>query len=121
MPWVMAWLQSELEGMFVGVFVWVSLSLLNGGIFPNDDIPEEFKRIVEEECVIKSNSGSDWESTFSILAVMNQSPTGPLYTLMLVMRNTWLRDGEGNILFGDGYPMGDHSSVEDCLLPSDVS
>ena len=35
-PWMMAWLQGELEGMFVGV----SLSLLNGGCFPIDDIPD---------------------------------------------------------------------------------
>ena len=35
-PWFIAWLQGEPEGMIVGV----SLNLLNGGIFPIDDIPD---------------------------------------------------------------------------------
>ena len=43
LPWVMAWLQGEPEGMIVGV----SLSLLNGGIFPIDDIPDQFRNILK--------------------------------------------------------------------------
>ena len=104
-PWVMAWLQGELEGIFVGV----SLSQLNDGIFPIDDIPVEFRSILEQEHEIELRSGSDWESSFCISAVLHQSPTAPLYTLMLIMRYTWLRPEEGT----DGYPSDNHSSDED--------
>ena len=82
--WVMAWLQGELEGICVGV----SLSLLNGGIFPINDIPVEFSSILEYQHEIELISGSDWESSFHISAVLNQSPTGPLYTIVLIMRHT---------------------------------
>ena len=101
----MAWLQGELEGISVGV----SLSLLNGGIFPINDIPVEFSSILEYQHEIELISGSDWESSFHISAVLNQSQTGPLYTIMLIMRHTWLRPEEGT----DGYPTNHHSSHED--------
>ena len=110
-PWVMAWLQGELEEIFVGV----SLSLLSGGIFPIDDIPVEFRSIVDPDHEIELRSGSGWERYFHISAVLNQSPTGPLYTLMLIMRHTWLRPEEDT----DGYPTDDHSSGEDYSLSGD--
>ena len=65
--------------------------------------------------MIESRSGSEWESSLHISAVMNQSPTGPLYTLMLIMRHIWLRPEGGS----DGYPTNDHSSDEDYSLYGD--
>ena len=82
----MAWLQGEPEGMIVGI----SLCLLNGGTYPIDDIPDQFWSILEREQRVQSRSGSDWESSFNVTSVWNQSPTGPLYTLMLIMRQTSL-------------------------------
>ena len=78
----MAWLQGEPEGMIVGL----SLCLHSGGIFPIDHIPDQFRSILEMVERIQMRSGSDWESSFDVKAMMNQSPTGPLYTLMLIMR-----------------------------------
>ena len=95
----MAWLQGELTGMVVGV----SLTQLNGGIFPIDDIPDEFRSILKWEHEIESRSGSDSECSFHISAVLNQSPTGPLYTLMLIMRHSWFRPEVGIGMFDDGY------------------
>ena len=89
-PWVMAWLQGEQERIFVGV----SLSLINCGIFPIDDLSVEFRSILEWEDEIESRSGSDCENSFHISAVLNQSPTGPLCPLMPIMRHTWLRPEE---------------------------
>ena len=45
LPLVMAWLQGEPEGMIVGL----SLCLLNGGVFPLDHIPDQFRSILERE------------------------------------------------------------------------
>ena len=104
------------EGMFVGV----SLSLLNAGIFPIDGIPDDFRSIIEQEHEIELRSGSDRESSFHISAVLNQSPTGPLYTLMLIMRHTWLRPEEGIGMFDDSYPTNNHSSNEDYSLSGDT-
>ena len=59
LPWVMAWLQGEPEGMIVGL----SRCLLNGGIFPLDHIPEQSRSILEREERIQSRSGSEWESS----------------------------------------------------------
>ena len=50
-PWVMAWLQGDPEGMVVGT----SLCLLNGGIFPINDIPEGFRAILEREQTVPSH------------------------------------------------------------------
>ena len=86
LPLVMAWLQGEPEGMIVGL----SPCILNGGIFPIDHIPDQFRSILEREERIQMRSGSDRESSFDVKAVLNQSPNGPLYTLMLIMRQTWL-------------------------------
>ena len=108
----MAWFQGEPEGMFVGV----SLSLLNGGILTIGDIPDEFGSILKQDHETESRSGSDWESFFHISAVLKQSPTGSLYTHMLIMRHTWLRREKGN----DGYPTDDHSSDEDYSLSGDI-
>ena len=99
---------------FIGNQKGVSLSLRNGGIFPNDDITNEFRSILEWEHEVESKSGSDWKSSFHISAVLNESPTGPLYTLMLIVRHTWLRSGEVSVLFGD------HSSDEDYSLSGDT-
>ena len=115
-PWVREWLQGEPEEMIVGV----SLSLLNGGIFPIDDIPDEFRSILEWEHEIELISGSDWESSFHISAVLNESPTGPLYTLMLIMRDTWLQSGQGSRLLEGGYTTHDHSSDKDYSLSGDT-
>ena len=114
-PWVMAWLQGDPEGMVVGA----SLCLLIGGIFPIDDIPEGFRAILEREQTIHFQMGRDWESSFDVKAVLNQSPTGPLYTLMLIMRQRWLRSGEGTRLFGHVFDPDDHSSYEDHPLSGD--
>ena len=86
-PWVMAWLQGELDGMHVGV----SLCILNGGIFPLHDIPAEVKCILEQEHEIE---------------------TGPLYTLMLTMRHTWLRPELGDTA---GDLIDDYSDVDNLL------
>ena len=87
------------------MIVGLSLCLLNGGIFPIDHIPDQFRSILEREERIQMRSGSDWESSFDGKAVLNQSRTGPLYTLMLIMRQTWLQSGEGTTLFGHVFPL----------------
>ena len=46
------WLQGEPDRMVVRV----SLSLLNGGTFPIDDIPAEFRSILVQEHEIELNS-----------------------------------------------------------------
>ena len=106
----MAWLQGEPDGMHVGV----SLCILNGEIFPFDDIPAEFKSILEQEHEIELNSS--FGSSSHVLAVLNQGPTGPLYTLMLTMRHTWLRPELGDTA---GYLIDDYSD-EDNLLSGDL-
>ena len=98
----------------------VSLSLPNGGIFPIDDIPDDFRSIVEWEHEIELISGSDWESSFHVPAILNQTPTRPLYTLMLIMRDTWLQSGQGSRLFDNGYTTDDHSSDKDYSLSGDA-
>ena len=80
--------------------LWVSLlAFLMGGIFPIDDIPVEFRNILEQEHKIERNLRRDCEVSWHIKAVLGPSPTGPLYTLMLIMR---YMDYSVDI---DGYPM----------------
>ena len=45
LPWIMAWLQGKPEVIIVGL----SLCLLNGGIFPCDHIPDQFRSMHERE------------------------------------------------------------------------
>ena len=87
--------------------------------FPIDDIPEGFRAILEREQTIHFQMGRDWESSFDVKPVLNQSPTGPLYTLMLIMRQRWLRSGEGTRMFGHVFDLDDHSSYEDHPLSGD--
>ena len=114
-PWVMAWLQGDPEGMVVGM----SLSLQNGGIFPINDIPEGFRAKLEREQTIHFQMQWDWERSFDVNAVLNQSPTGPLYNLMLIMRQRWLWSGDGTRLFGHVFDPDDYSSYEDHPLSGD--
>ena len=88
-------------------FVGISLSILIGGILPIDDIPVKFRNILEQEHEIEMNLGSDCEVSWHIKAVLGQSPTDPLYTLMLIMR---YMDDRVDI---DGYPTDDDYSLTD--------
>ena len=79
----------------------------HGGIFPIDDMPVEFRNILEQEHEIERNLGRDCKVSWHIKAVLGQSPTGPLYTLMLIMR---YMDYSVDI---DGYPTDDDYSLTD--------
>ena len=54
-PWVREWLQQEPEGIVMGA----SLGILNGGTFNHDDIPIEFRSILEGEYELALSCGRD--------------------------------------------------------------
>ena len=96
----------HLDGEPEGV-LWVSLLAFLMGYFPIDDIPVKFRNILELEHKIERNLGRDCEVSWHIKTVLGQSPTGPLYTLMLIMRY---------MVYSvdiDGYPMDDYYSLTD--------
>ena len=66
-PWIREWLQQDPDGIIMGA----SLSILNGGIFNHDDIPIEFRNILEGEYELTSSCGEDYLSV-----IMDQSPHG---------------------------------------------
>ena len=68
-PWVREWLQQDPDGIFMGV----SLSILNGGIF--NHIPMEYWSILEGEYVLTSSCGEDWVRFFLPISHYGSKPT----------------------------------------------
>ena len=112
--WVREWLQQEPEGIFVGA----SLSILNGGIFNHDDIPIEFRSILEGEYELTLSCGRDWVRFSHISVILDQNPYGHPYTLHLTERCISLRpdEGTGEYMDTDGSLTNGHSSDEDYSL-----
>ena len=85
--WVREWFQNEPEGIFMGA----SLSIHNGGIFNYDDIPIEFRSILEGQYELTSSCGEDWVSFSHISVILDKNPHGHLFTLLLTERPMLLR------------------------------
>ena len=111
-PWIREWLQQDPDGIFMGA----SLSILNGGIFNHDDILIECRNILEGEYELTSSCGEDWFSYLSV--IMDHTPHGHPFTLLLTERCLLVRPVEGNRdeMVTDGSLTHGHSSDEDYSL-----
>ena len=91
-PWIREWLQQDPDGIFMGA----SLSILNGGIFNHDDIPIEFRSILEGEYELTSSCGEDWVSFSYLSVIMDQNLHGCPFTLLLTERRLLVRQSLTN-------------------------
>ena len=96
----------------------VSLGILNGGIFNHNDIPIECRNILEGEYELTSSCGEDWVSFSYLSVIMDHTPHGHPFTLLLTERNLLVRPAEGNRgeMDIDGSLTDGHSSDEDYSL-----
>ena len=77
-PRVREWLQQDNEGIFVGV----SLSILNGGMFNDDDLPIQCRSVLNGEYEVALSYGRNWESFYHISVILDLDPYAP-YTLAI--------------------------------------
>ena len=117
-PWIREWLQQDPDGVFIGA----SLSILNGGIFNHDDIPIEFRSILDGEYELTSSCGEDWVNFSYLTVIMDQSPHGYPFTLLLTERHMLVRPGKGNRegMDTDGSLTDRQSSDEDYICDLDL-
>ena len=95
-----------------------SLSILNGGIFNHDDIPIEFRSILEGQYELTSSCGEDWVSFSYLSVIMDQNPHGHPFSLLLTERCQLVRPAKGNRedMDTDGSLTNGQSSDEDYSL-----
>ena len=113
-PWIREWLQQDLDGIFMGT----SLSIFNVGIFNHDDIPIEFRSILEGEYELTSSCGDDWVSFSYLSVIMDQNPHEYPFTLLLTEQWLLVRPAKGNRegMDTDGSLTNGKSSDEDYSL-----
>ena len=66
-----------------------SLSILNEGIFNNDYIPTECRNFLEGEYELTSSCGEDWVSFSYLPVIMDHTPCGHPFTLLLTESARW--------------------------------
>ena len=101
-------------------FCGVSLSILNVGIFNHDDLPTEWRSILEGEYEVTSSYRRNWESLYHISVVLGWNPYGPPYTLIFTKGHMLLRQEKGTGGVGE-YINPDGSSTDECSFDEDYS
>ena len=71
--WVREWLRLDEEGNFVGV----SLSMLNGDMFDDDDLPVGCRSVLDGHYEITLSYGRNRAIFFCILLILNPDPYAP--------------------------------------------
>ena len=95
-----------------------SLSILNGSIFNHDDIPIEFRSILDQKYELTSSGGEDWVSFSYLSVIMDQNPHGHPFTLLVTENHLLVRPAKGNRedMDTDGSLTDGQSSDEDYSL-----
>ena len=105
--WVREWLSLNEGGLILGV----SLSMVNGDIFNDDDLPVDYGSVLDGHYGITLSYGRKRVSFYCISVILDLYPYGPQYTLLLTKCHAFLRTNEGA---GDEeYKYTDDSSTED--------